>query len=97
LILYALFSSIIVGLWHFKYKRTKKDSNVGQSNDQCIGQIGLIVSEVTLENHGMINFGIPVMGAKSWMAISEDVLKVGDAAKIVSIEGNYLRVEKIVK
>jgi inner membrane protein len=94
LLLYILFSIVILLLWHFGFKKKKTDLLVGQSVDDTIGKVGYIVIKVSPEITGNITFNVPVMGSKSWMAVSDEELNVDDFARVIGIEGNYLRVVK---
>jgi membrane protein implicated in regulation of membrane protease activity len=93
LISFLIFSLITLSLWHFKYKGKKGDFSVGQSNDDTIGRVGE-VSEISEASMITVKFTMPVMGSRTWMVLTEDHLEVGNAVKVVSIEGNYLKVEK---
>lgn len=96
LMLYSIFSLINLGLWKFKFKKNKKDSKIGQSNDIGVGEVGHVVTAVSPEHNGTISFNMPVMGSKVWLATSEQFIKIGEPAKIVGVEGNYLKVERYI-
>lgn len=92
LLYFALISPICIFI-SMKILNKKTNSNIGQSNDFEVGSVG-VVSKENSENVGEIDFVLPVLGAKKWMFISTDKLKVGDKAKLLRVEGNYLMVEK---
>jgi len=93
LVLFITFSIAVLSLLHFKYKGNRKTFLIGQSSDDTIGKIGKI-SDLS-EDIATVKFNIPVMGSRTWMAISDDQLDIGDSVKVISIEGNYLRVKKV--
>lgn len=94
LLIFAIIAPIGIFL---SVKLLKKEKNItlaGQSNDFSKDSVGV----VTLNNHqkiGNIEFVMPVMGSKKWQFISEEQLSEGDKAKVLSIEGNYLKVSKV--
>ncbi len=94
LLSYIVFTPIVLGVWHAKFKNKEGDLKIGQSIDETVGKIGHIVATINREKYGYINFSMPVMGAKNWMAVSEQTLRIGELAKVVSVEGNYLKVER---
>ncbi len=75
-------------------KKVKNNTLAGQSNDFSKDSIGVIVVNNN-ENIGTIEFTMPIMGSKKWQFISDDKLSEGDKARILSIEGNYLKVSKV--
>lgn len=93
LALFTLSSVTALTVWHKFYKKQAKSSKIGQSHDDTLGRIGIITQPVSAETIGEISFAIPVMGSKTWMAISNDTITPGQHAVIASIEGNYLNVQ----
>lgn len=92
--IFIALAPIVLVILKSMFKKTEKDLLVGQSKDDSIGKVGHIITPIKDNNHGYISFNMPVMGSKNWMAISDQSLKIGDLAKVVSIEGNYLKVER---
>ncbi len=94
LLIFAIVAPIGIFL---SIKLLKKEKNItlaGQSNDFSKESIG----NVTKNNHsnvGEIEFSMPIMGSKKWQFVSEEQLAEGDKAKVLSVEGNYLKVSKV--
>lgn len=95
LFLFAILSPILIKLYILTIRDKMKNNNVGQSSDVSVGRVGTIISEKTLETLAEIQFEVAVMGSRKWFVISKDELKVGDTAKIKSVDGNNLVVEKV--
>lgn len=95
LFLFAILSPILIKLYILTIRDKMKKNNVGQSSDVSVGRVGTIISEKTLETLAEIQFEVAVMGSRKWFVISKDELKVGDTAKIKSVDGNNLVVEKV--
>lgn len=93
LITFSIFSVIILSVWHFGYKSKKTDLSIGQSKDETVGKVGKI-TEVSEDSRMTVSFNMPVMGSRSWIAISEQALEVGSEVRVLGVEGNYLKVEK---
>jgi inner membrane protein len=75
------------------YKGSEKDDlKVGQSRGDEIGKQGTIIQAVSATQNGKIRFAQGVMGSKEWTVISDEEIAVGEAAKVVAVEGNALRV-----
>lgn len=96
LVLFSVFSLVTLGLWHFVYKGNKADSSIGQSTDDTVGKIGQ-VSDIFDKTKITVSFNVPVMGSRTWISLSDEILFVGDSVRVVSVEGNYLKVEKTQK
>ena len=94
LIAFAGISPLVLKVLLSKFKKNKTDLKVGQSEGEAIGKLGHIVGDVNPMNNGIIHFGTAIMGSKSWLVISEETIKIGEAARVIGIEGNYLRVER---
>lgn len=95
LFLFAILSPILIKLYILTIRDKMKKNNVGQSSDVSVGRVGTIISEKTLETLAEIQFEVAVMGSRKWFVISKDEFKVGDTAKIKSVDGNNLVVEKV--
>jgi membrane protein implicated in regulation of membrane protease activity len=94
LISFAGISPVVLKILLSKFKKNKKDLKVGQSEGEAIGKLGHIVGDVNPMNSGIIHFGTAIMGSRSWLVVSEETIKIGEAARVIGIEGNYLRVER---
>ncbi len=91
---FAAFSLGSLFIWKHLYKKSSTDSKVGQSQGDEIGRIGTITEAVSPKQNGKIAFAQGVMGSREWTAIADEVLETGIDARIISIEGNALRVKR---
>ena len=96
LITFAILSVINLGLWHFRFKGKKAEFFIGQSLDDIAGKIGVIEEEPSTAKL-IVRFNEAVMGSRTWLTLSDDQLEVGNEVQVLSVDGNYLRVEKVVK
>jgi inner membrane protein len=92
--LFAILSFSAVMIWKFNFKHNDKTSRIGQSRGDEIGRVGTIIAPCGATQNGTIQFTQGVMGSREWIAFSDEYLNVGDYARVVSVEGNALRVTK---
>jgi inner membrane protein len=90
--LYAFLAVISLGIWKFHYKKTETSYRVGQSQGEEIGRIGTMIEACSPKQNGKIRFTQGVMGSKEWTAMSDSSIEVGQEAKIISVEGNAVKV-----
>lgn len=99
LIIFTIFSPILIKIFIITIKdknKDKKQENYGQSNDIHLNKVGIIIKEKqTTEDYAEISFETSVMGSRNWFVLSKEELKIGDKAKIISVDGNILVVEKV--
>lgn len=83
-------------LW-FKYlKPSAMKSKAGLSKEGILGETGIIIRGTPdLYGHGVVRFRISVLGADEWNCYADQVLQVGDTVRVVDIEGQILKVNKI--
>jgi membrane protein implicated in regulation of membrane protease activity len=94
LLAFSVLSLTSLGVWRIKYAKIRPQMRVGQSRGEEIGRVGRITQLVSPQTQGRIEFTLPVLGSREWVAISEQTLQPGDEAQVVRVEGNYLRVER---
>jgi membrane protein implicated in regulation of membrane protease activity len=90
-------ASVSFTLMWFKYLKPKGDrTHAGMSKEGIVGETGIIIRG-TLDSYGrgVVRFRISVLGADEWGCYSEQLLTVGDSVRVVDIEGQILKVEKI--
>lgn len=95
LILYAILSLGALWIWKKHEKNIQINARVGQSQGEEIGRIGMVVSTCCPTQQGLIQFTQGLMGSKEWAAVSNATINEGEQAKVIAVEGNALRVEKI--
>jgi len=94
LLLFSLLSLVTLALWRRRYRTQGPAPVIGQSRDDTIGKVGQIVGAVSPQHHGTIRFNLPVMGSREWTAVADEAIASGEAAEVIAIEGNYLRVRR---
>ena len=92
LLLWAVASSILVGIW-FRYLRPKTITAVGTSAADIIGEVGVLVSDLCPNSRGQVRFQKPILGADSWECYADTKIKAGERVRIVAVEGNFIKVE----
>lgn len=94
LFVYIIFSIISLIFVKYFFKRDKKDLKIGQSNDIYLDTIGTIKLSSNNEELTIV-FKEPILGSKKWLILNTQNFKDGELAKIIGLEGNYLKVEKV--
>jgi membrane protein implicated in regulation of membrane protease activity len=97
LFMFAALSLSSLAIWKLHDKRAGVHLRVGQSRSDEIGRTGTITEAVSPKQNGRINFAQGVMGSRDWAAIANEDIEVGAEAVITSIEGNALRVQRIIR
>ncbi len=95
LIVFALLSLGSLAIWKMFYKRAETHHRVGQAQGEEIGRVGTIVEACEPNMQGKILFGQGLMGSREWPAVADTAIAVGTQAKVVAVEGNYLRVQAV--
>lgn len=96
LIIFSILSVVTLALWHFRFKGKKAEFFIGQSLDDIEGKTGVVELEPSTSKL-IVRFNEAVMGSRTWLTLSDEKLEVGNEVKVLSVDGNYLRVEKIKK
>lgn len=94
LLAFSALSLTTLAVWRLRYQHARAGTSVGQSRDDTIGKIGTVTSAVSATQQGMIRFTVPVMSSREWAILSEESIAADEAAEVVGIEGNYLRVKR---
>lgn len=90
-------SSVSFTVMWFKYLKPKTHGTYARkAKAGIVGATGIIVRG-TGENHGRgtVRFRIAVLGADEWGCYGDEVLQVGDAVRVVDMDGRILKVVKI--
>lgn len=95
LVIYAILSLGSLWWWKKHEKKIQVNSRVGQAQGEEIGRTGVMISACSSKQNGMIRFTQGLMGSREWVAVSNMEIAEGEEAKVVAVEGNTLRVEKI--
>ena len=94
LIIFSILSVITLGLWHFRFKGKQAEFFIGQSLDDIAGKVGVMEQESSTSKL-VVRFNEAVMGSRTWLTLCDEQLEVGNEVKVLSVDGNYLRVEKV--
>ena len=92
LLVWAGLSSLLVAAW-FRYFRPATRTTVGTSAANVVGEVGLLVSDLSPYARGQVRFQKPILGADLWECYAEQPLKAGERVRIVAVEGNFIKVE----
>lgn len=90
-------ASISFTLMWYKYLKPKGYRFQSESSRKVIvGSSGIIVRGADRScDRWTVKLGTPALGADEWCCYSDEVLQVGDAVRVVDIEGQILKVDKI--
>lgn len=94
-LIYAALSVVILIAWRRYEAGVRINPRIGQAQGEEIGRVGEVSVAISPKVPGKIRFSQGVMGSKEWSAVSEQTLAVGQAASIVAVEGNSLRVAAV--
>ena len=95
---FAIFAALSIGslaIWKFNYKKNETHSRVGQAQGEEIGRVGTLIEACSPSQNGKIQFTQGLMGSREWPAISNETILNGTQARVVAVEGNALRVQRI--
>ncbi|SDK69935.1 hypothetical protein SAMN05192566_2109 [Methylophilus rhizosphaerae] len=91
IVMYAICCVLAVALWR-KREKVRPAPRVGQAQGEEIGRQGTIIVAVSPAQPGRIRFSQGVMGSKEWSAVADVEIAAGQAARIIAVEGNSVRV-----
>lgn len=92
ILLWTIASAALTALW-FKVFRNGDKTRSGQAAE-ALGEIGVLVRAVEPFQKGEVRFQKPVMGSETWTCISDDAIAAGERVRVVSVDGQMLRVGK---
>ncbi len=95
IVMFAALSISSLVIWRLNYKKTETHHRVGQAQGEEIGRVGTIVEACEPNTQGKILFGQGLMGSREWTAVADNAIAAGTQAKVIAVEGNYLRVQAI--
>ncbi|MFM9835534.1 MAG: NfeD family protein [Methylophilaceae bacterium] len=94
-VMFTLLAFSSLAVWRLNYKKTETHSRVGQAQGEEIGRIGSVFEACGPSQNGKIRFTQGLMGAREWVAISNQTIPEGTEARVIAVEGNTLRIETI--
>jgi len=93
---FAVLSLGALAIWRRYYKKTDTSYRVGQAQGEEIGRVGTVITATSPTHNGTIRFAQGLMGSREWIALSDEPIEVGVDAAVVAVEGNALRIAKII-
>lgn len=94
--LWSLASVFFTVMWFRYLKPTGDRTHVGMSKEGIVGETGIIIRGTNDSyGRGIVSFRVPVLGTDEWRCYSDQVLRVGENVRVVDIEGQIVKVEKI--
>ncbi len=93
LLMWAAFSTVLTFFW-FRYLKPKTVTAIGTSAAHVIGEVGVLVSDLSPDSRGHVRFQKPVLGADLWECYAQTELKAGTRVRIVAVEGSFVKVEE---
>jgi inner membrane protein len=94
-VMFAALSVSSLAIWKLNYKKTETHSRVGQAQGEEVGRVGTVTEACSATKNGKIQFTQGLMGAREWMAVSNEAIAEGVEARVVAVEGNALRIQAI--
>ncbi|MGE8063870.1 NfeD family protein [Pseudomonas sp. NPDC089569] len=91
LLAWTVLSTLLVVFW-FKVIN-KRGPDTRWTAEDVIGQIGLLTSPVSEFVKGRVRFQKPILGSEEWVCVSNSEIPSGERVRIVSVEGNTVRIE----
>lgn len=88
---YAVLAAIALAVMR-KLEKRKPALRVGQAQGEEIGREGVVIVAISPANAGRIRFSQGVLGSREWVAYADTAIAEQQAARVVAVEGNSLRV-----
>ncbi|MBC7943999.1 MAG: NfeD family protein [Burkholderiales bacterium] len=95
-LLWTLFSLAFVWLWFRVFKKDAHKTTIGFSKGQFIGEIGLVTRDIRPYQQGQIRFQKPILGDDVWQSIADEEIPVGERVRVIDVQGNILKVGRII-
>lgn len=92
ILLWIACSVAFIFLWFRVFRPGAHKTRVGTSAGDAIGEVGLVAREIVPYGRGQVRFQKPLMGDDVWEVIADEQIKVGERVRVLSIEGNLLKV-----
>ncbi len=93
LLIWAGTSTALVIFW-FRYLKPRTVTTIGTSVANVIGEVGVLVSDLSPDTRGQVRFQKPILSSDSWECYASTEIKAGERVRIVAVEGHYVKVEK---
>lgn len=90
LVIWSLLAIVSSILWFKVFKPTKTPP---VTREAMVGQVAMVIEDITPERQGMIRFTIPVLGESEWKSTAADTIRTGERVKVTDVDGQLLIVE----
>ena len=94
-ITWTVCSLALVWFWFKVFRRGFHKTRVGLSRGTFVGEIGLITRDIRPYEKGLIRFQKPIFGDDTWECMADEEIKVGERARVLDVEGNFLKVGRL--
>ena len=94
LALWLVLSIVLVVYWFKVFKPNQHKTRAGMSDNNVIGEVGLLTRAVAPFQKGEVRFQKPLLGSEIWTCISEQEIASGERVRIVQVEGTLLTIVK---
>lgn len=91
LLAWTVVSALLVVFWFKVINKRAPDTR--WTAEDVIGETGLLTAPVSEFVKGRVRFQKPILGNEEWSCISNSEIPSGERVRIVSIEGNTVRIE----
>lgn len=94
LVVWALLGGVATVLWFKVFRPTTRPV---LQDDAIVGQIAMVIEDITPARRGRIRFTIPVLGEPEWEASADAAIATGERVSVVGVQNHVLVVETINK
>lgn len=91
---WSIASIAMAFLWFRIFKPNLYKTKIGTSDSNILGEIGLITRDVLPYQKGQVRFQKPLLGSEVWECIADESIKTGERAKVLCVEGSFLKIGK---
>lgn len=92
--LWLVLSFVFFGIFRYFYSPKRGVVPVGTSTGDVVGQVGVLVTDVTPLARGRVRFTKPVLGSEEWPCVAQEPIPEGTRVRVIGVEGQIVRVER---
>lgn len=81
--------------WFKFFKPGQLKTQVGASDANVVGEVGLLTHDVAPFTKGEVRFQKPILGGEVWPCRADEEISAGSRVKLVAVEGSLLKVAKL--
>lgn len=93
--LWLIASLSFTGAWFRFFKPGQLKTQVGASDANVVGEIGLLTHDVAPFTRGEVRFQKPILGGEVWPCLADEAIAAGSRVKLVAVEGSLIKVAKL--